>query len=427
MISTSKLGLVIAAAASIVVACKSRPQDSETRALGDVKLESIPPEVVYHFGPLKFLREFGKTQGSFTEQFWTQIPSNSGKRGGASRAGFYVSQHPAYNERYESDGITKAREDSPWMITVGLARECLEPSAFLNVRARTWKNCSESDFARGRPPSEQCDAEIFDFITKHRIGVVKDFWWDEYGFWYVTRRECIESLDSTAESFLETAASVPEFWRMSPYESNLRRDGADKSEYEPGEVSFVVLIRALYEAKSLKPDLMARLEQSTKNSDLPRVKSNLQALTKHALRCAKAGKEKEFKAQLSILLGSLDNPANAKSRKSLKVLAESLTTEWLPNLNQLCAEGQPPEKGPLAAYAGDWRSSDGSILKIDQYGGCAIRRPGWLDFEDLEVVDMGQRVVGLRSQKMNFNALPADPRRMVVVDDNGSKLEFKRK
>ncbi|TWW07880.1 hypothetical protein E3A20_29890, partial [Planctomyces bekefii] len=55
---------------------------------------------MYHFGQAQYLRPIGKRQGTFTRAEWDPMPSVHGSRG--IRAGFYLSQHPAYNARYET-------------------------------------------------------------------------------------------------------------------------------------------------------------------------------------------------------------------------------------------------------------------------------------------------------------------------------------
>lgn len=135
---------------SAVAACKPRQAESGAELKGNVLLESSPPKVMYHFGAYRYLHGFGKTNGTFSYSDWNAMPSLTPKYGGSSRAGFYLSQHPAYNERYGDEDVNKSRDDSPWMMTVTLADACTESGRWLDVRRSGWSNCTASDYTRSQ-------------------------------------------------------------------------------------------------------------------------------------------------------------------------------------------------------------------------------------------------------------------------------------
>lgn len=425
----------IASALSVsLLACKPRHEEPGAEVKGNVSLEQAPPSVLYHFGSYRYLHPFGNRSSSFTESEWRQMPSLTPRYGGSSRAGFYTSQHPAYNERYEDKNVENARDDSPWMLTVKLNADCTHSSKWLDVRAKRWVNCSERDFVRSQAIPDACNDEIRQYIDAEGKGVVKDFWWDGFGFWYVTDRTCIESLDATPEGYLKAAATVPEFWRMAPYTSDKSRDSESQAGYDPGQVDFVILARALSEVATPDQEILDQLAAAAAGTDLSGISAALKATTQLAAACAKAGRFADFKSKMAVFVGKFDAGTFKSESLSFNTHASNLVRYGLAKLGENCdaAAAATPALGPsdpkamgfLKRFAGVWSAPDGSFLRIAADGSIEFKHHDWADARPMQIkAGAGYTTIATAGYSMNL-VVGGDS--IVGADSSGAKFNFSR-
>lgn len=314
--------------------CKTR--DTGSGLKGAVPLSLSPPKVLYHFGVYQHLRPYGKVPGDALAAKWNQIPSISNPPGGAYRKGFYLSQHPGYNEKYAVESLSSPAAGSPWLMTVTLRDECIDDGPtqrwfdFLNS-----EEFSDCDFGNGKT-SPECLTRADDYLFSHNTGLVRDSWWPTKGFWYARDPKCLKVVDSTPESVLEAAASVPEFWSVAPYTTDERRDVGMGTSYRPGEVSFAVLTRALLDVAKPNKDLLKNIALSAKKSDIPGLKGPLATLTDYAYSCAVSNRGAEFKRELKVFTDKIDQEVLGKEGLSFDKHIQNLVGSGLPKLRGVC-------------------------------------------------------------------------------------------
>jgi hypothetical protein len=290
--------LAVAALGSFVSACKSRQDTAEV--LGSVKRsDDRPPAVLYHFGEFGHLEGYGKRTGTFNSTEWSQIGS-VGEAQRPYRRGLYVSQHPAYNERYALDKLKAEQSRAPWMLAVQLKAECHNEgrfegniqkalygestrfSGFLNRSAEQdlnsvdkFKALCPADFfvsqqkeqsylasPQWRPRFERCVAVVEKYFTEENIGVVYDAWWVNQGFWYIRDPNCIERLDGSAEGNLTAFADIPDLWQQRPYTDNTPRQALPSDQWGSGEAMLNMLLRAYTLVPGADNNLLARIESN---------------------------------------------------------------------------------------------------------------------------------------------------------------------
>ncbi|TWW08547.1 hypothetical protein E3A20_23230, partial [Planctomyces bekefii] len=306
---------------------------------------------------------------------WDPMPSVHGSRG--IRAGFYLSQHPAYNARYETYNFSRNQEEVPWMLTVQIKRQCLQDRRWMDLRQTAWQNCYPQDFERDQPKepkhmSPACEQEISSQLRRKAqdrmpIGIIRDFWWDKYGFWYITDPDCIESMDATPEGYLHAATMVPEFWRMAPFESELSRTGEAFESITPGRVEFFLLLRALEAVQS--PDLptLENLKRQAQATDIYSIRTHLLALSEYATGCHRRGRYEDFRQKIAQFLSLYSNSYVAPDEipRELVQFAEFRLSELL-TLDKVCgvdsgkfepASSDPKALAYLKTYTGYYKAS----------------------------------------------------------------------
>ncbi|MCX6116619.1 MAG: hypothetical protein NT027_03695, partial [Proteobacteria bacterium] len=317
-----KIGFVIGILSYLSLSiwgCKSKSTNS---GLLDTvpMIENQPPTEVYHIGAYQYLSKY--TSKEELAKFWNNIPSVGGKYGGTWRSGFYVSQHPAYNEMYGSKVLVERQlNDFPWMVKLRLANSCTKKSE----KGRRWIDfLSDNIFSAddklvcpivmlqhetkgGKPTSPECVqilmGKLNDESKNINVGIVRDTWWPRKGFWYVKDLDCIEDIQTDADSVIEAAATIPEFWNLKPF-TNMedRTDEAvaiGSANFQPGEVAYSILVKALYESTpSIDKSTLESLSVTASKTDIESMKEPLKVLTAHATGCLLGPMRDQFKALL---------------------------------------------------------------------------------------------------------------------------------
>ncbi|MCX6117839.1 MAG: hypothetical protein NT027_09870, partial [Proteobacteria bacterium] len=103
---------------------KSRANNISESDIKGYEIESDQPlPVMYHIGEKTVLfKNHGRS--IFTDEEWSNIT----KAHAHFRKGLYVGQHPAYSERYAHKYMTVENKGQPWMMTVKVKPECLQPN-----------------------------------------------------------------------------------------------------------------------------------------------------------------------------------------------------------------------------------------------------------------------------------------------------------
>ncbi len=311
-----------------VFGCKPRAEQAASQLEGSVELKrDAPPAISYHFGQYRYLRGYGDRQGGLTDQEWVSIPSN--KKYVGYRRGFYVSQHPAYNERYAMEYLTATKDLAPWVAEIHLKPECTEPTAekrrfALDVRTLAsdprfvkWINEVDPkwniDIYNQQCPAEAyvnqeqenvCGQIVNIYYRSENIGVAYDHLWAGSGFWLIRDNQCIEAVRSSPESVLEMFARVKELWRAKPYDTDQPRE--TKGLGQPTQALFHVLVRALAETATPNPEVLQRIEASAKDSDYPVTSDAVEQTLKVARDCLAKGDYAGFQKQADYFLSKAE-------------------------------------------------------------------------------------------------------------------------
>lgn len=307
--------------------CKPRADQTSSDVLGSVPLKKdAPPAVSYHFGQYRYLRDYGDRNGPLADQQWLSIPSN--KKYSGFRRGFYLSQHPAYNERYALEYLTETRDLAPWVAEIHLKSDCITVSSgkrrfmmdlrkiyadqdfteWVNRLGQGWsldvfrQSCPIEAFLN-QDTETTCHKVLNAFYREREVGVIYDHFWQGSGFWLVRDNQCIERVLASPKSVLDMFARERDLWREKPYDTDLPRDTQGKG--APTHALFHVLVRAIHETQ---PDehILAEIERKAQESDYPVTTDAVRQLARVARHCAKQGQYEGLRAQTEFFLGKAE-------------------------------------------------------------------------------------------------------------------------
>lgn len=298
----------------VAVGCKARPGEAPSSEIKEQRnLQSTAPApTTFHFGEYQYLHRYAENRTESGRQIapdeWEGIPST--RYAVPYRRGFYVSNHPAYNERYAAPNLRESDPKTPWLVRIELDPACLEGNvlapdvnrvqaseefqAFLagnpKYQGRAFpQTCPETakrDQEAGRS-SSWCHQAFDDFFQAKGYRLVYDHFWPESGFWIVRDRTCISDVLADETSVLKIYAEVPGLWDFSPYVSGKLRDmqGAGKQ----GHVLLYVLIRALAQAPAWDPELLKQIKANLNQADIVEARKAVNVLVDTALHCQQTG------------------------------------------------------------------------------------------------------------------------------------------
>ncbi len=362
--------LVLASSAVLVSACKPRPDASEVKA-GENLQSEVPAPTTFHFGEYRYLHPYGDGRTTAGRQItageWAKVPSNLYSV--PYRRGFYVSNHPAYNERYAAANIREADRQAPWLVQIQLDPACLEQAAvgpdvtkmalseeFLAFVAGA-PQYANRDFASSCPVEairdqkegaySWCHQALEDFIQAKGYRVLYDHLWPGSGFWIIRDRTCISDIVANDDGVLEVFAQVPDLWDMSPYTSGKLRDmqGAGSQ----GHALLYVLIRALTQSPRWDPDQLKRIRANLHTSDIEEARKALMIITDTALFCQQKGEEATMKKSLKAFVAALADKKNFDPRViGFTGLVSNLIARELPQSCKGAAEFVA--KNPASAF-----------------------------------------------------------------------------
>jgi hypothetical protein len=310
---------------TVVFGCKTR-QEPVSDVAGTVPLSKTPPQIMYHYGPYDILVKNAADDG-FTATEWDKIGANHAR----FRRGLYVSQHPAYNERYVFARLKEYENSSPWLMVVEVKPECTEKGAYFGPyldsasdtkfvkfldaqgkKSRFFSDCMETGkdrFPNAFKPlnpalSDEtfCSTTLHEYFSASGIRIAWDAFWPDEGYWYILDRTCIKDMRADPEQLLRVAADVPEYWDRAPYQNNFARSSIDK--FKMASASFYILLRALHTAQGWDQNLLEAIERNAETSDITEwdVKGAVQKTIAAAINCRRVNKVANFKAQTAFFL-----------------------------------------------------------------------------------------------------------------------------
>ncbi|MCX6117672.1 MAG: hypothetical protein NT027_09035 [Proteobacteria bacterium] len=427
-----KLQLIVAISVLMIFGgCKSRK--SQVKNL--VQLESSPPNVLYHFGAYRHLETYHNVQ-DLTDN-WSRFPSSQGVFGGPYRAGIYLSQHPAYNEKYSLDDITPIPGEPsllPWFMTLRLKSECSansgDASKWIDLPSNLalFKSCRSQEFLLNQVPNNDCQKEILDLYNARGIGIVRDSWWTDRGFWFIRNTSCLESLDSSPLNVLTGAANTPEFWHMTPYQNNEKRTDDTSRDYRPGELSFAAVVKALVEVAEVDQALMSQFYLNAERTDLLNLKGPLLILGRHAYGCMKDRSDRLAlqEALATNFLNNFDREVRNSSGLSNRIgnLAKKL--------NFSCASS-PHENGQVSSATTDTESIEKASANASQLTGILAMNGNFKSAKQsiLSIDAQGNVKFRFYNQPTFYSAIKVevdknDSNKMKVILTQKNSFEFKK-
>ncbi len=291
-------------------------------------LSSLPPKVLFHYGQKKHMLDNEKN--GISDEVWQKNIMGQDTRFGLLpwRRGLYGGSNFESLDHYGNGYLAPdQRGKIPWMMKITLKDECLQPenvtdlatdqnflkalianASYLAQYADICLNLKTKDcrdlvtgyqptFAQEEYP---CDEIMQKVIIDSKAKVVRDIEWDSS--WYLRDRSCIEKLEASPASTLESLAQGE--WTMAS------RKGATVASFGWGLSPFLMLLDVLSEKDPANPAQLATLRGKLAASDLkvsrspksgPEGYGELQWIREAGPasidayeRCAKNGRQDEF-------------------------------------------------------------------------------------------------------------------------------------
>jgi hypothetical protein len=249
--------------------------------------DKLPPKVLFHMGHKPFMEADGKL-GNIPEDVWEHEIMGSDTRYGLVpfRRGLYGGEEFDNLELYAN--LFLGSDKIPWMMKITLNERCRNPKAvnlqMFDSRYAPWviahvneilksaQDCLNPQatdcwdlllgfnaIAYGKKENP-CDALQSQFLADTKAKIVKDGDWEKS--WYIRDRACVQKIESSPQTVLETLAEAKWDW----HSRRSTHSGTSGGAYGMSAIS--MLVSALSDSPQVDPKLLQAIRTKTAQSDI---------------------------------------------------------------------------------------------------------------------------------------------------------------